>query len=74
MKCPLCGSQQLFIVDSRQFDTYVKRMRMCLNCNAKIPTVEINKVTDEALNSLNLSKTIMRRKRARKETELNENL
>ena len=41
LKCPCCGSLQVHIVDSRAYDTQVRRRRECLDCLARFNTIEI---------------------------------
>ena len=41
MKCPVCGSLQVHIVDSRGYDTEVRRRRECLDCLTRFNTIEI---------------------------------
>lgn len=68
MKCNKCGSDQLIIANTRNTDWGVKRTRICLDCGYHMATIEINKITDEAIASLNKSKSLIR-KRQRKETK-----
>ena len=42
MKCPSCGSLQVHIVDSRGYDTQVRRRRECLDCLTRFNTIEIH--------------------------------
>lgn len=68
MKCNKCGSEQLKVSNTRNLDWGVKRIRVCLDCGYHMPTIEINKITDEVIKSLDKTKKIVR-KRQRKETE-----
>lgn len=40
MNCPQCGHSRNFIKDSRKYETYVYRRRVCTKCNHKFSTVE----------------------------------
>jgi len=68
MKCDKCGSNQLIITNTRSTDWGVKRTRICLDCGNHMATIEVSKITDEAIISLKKSKKLTR-KRPRKETE-----
>ena len=41
MQCPHCGSYQLRTVDSRPYDTQVRRRRECTDCLERFNTIEI---------------------------------
>lgn len=41
MQCPYCGGYQLRTVDSRPYDTQVRRRRECLSCTERFNTIEI---------------------------------
>ena len=41
MRCPNCGSYQLRTVDSRPYDTQVRRRRECHDCKVRFNTIEI---------------------------------
>lgn len=39
--CPFCGSNQVSVSDSRPFGTYIRRRRICMECNKKHTTYEM---------------------------------
>lgn len=41
MRCPKCGSCNMYIVDSRSDDTTVRRRRECSDCGHRYSTLEI---------------------------------
>lgn len=41
MICPHCGSYQVRTVDSRPYDTQVRRRRECNDCLKRFNTIEI---------------------------------
>lgn len=41
MVCPHCGSYQVRTVDSRPYDTQVRRRRECTDCLERFNTIEI---------------------------------
>lgn len=41
MRCPNCGSYQVRTVDSRSYDTQVRRRRECNDCKVRFNTIEI---------------------------------
>ncbi len=41
MRCPSCGSYQVRTVDSRPYDTQVRRRRECADCLERFNTIEI---------------------------------
>ncbi len=41
MRCPNCGSYQVRTVDSRPYDTQVRRRRECHDCKVRFNTIEI---------------------------------
>lgn len=43
MICPVCGSNQICVVDSRTYGIkkFVRRRRKCLKCNERFSTVEV---------------------------------
>ena len=41
MICPHCGSYQVRTVDSRPYDTQVRRRRECTDCLKRFNTIEI---------------------------------
>jgi len=56
MKCPNCGAEDNFkTVDSRPKRWGIKRVKQCLSCNYRIATIEIHKISQEALNELQLT-------------------
>lgn len=68
MKCDKCGSDQLITTNTRGTDWGVKRTRVCLVCGYHMATIEISKITEEAITSLKKFKKLTQ-KRQRKETE-----
>jgi len=57
MKCPCCNVEdQSTVLSSRSREWGMKRIRHCLSCNRNFATIEIYKITDDALNSLSKSK------------------
>lgn len=41
MNCPHCGSYQVRTVDTRAYDTEVRRRRECTDCMERFNTIEI---------------------------------
>lgn len=41
MTCPNCGSYQLRTVDSRPYDSQVRRRKECTECSVRFNTIEI---------------------------------
>lgn len=41
MICPYCGSHQVRTVDSRPYDTQVRRRRECNDCKGRFNTIEL---------------------------------
>ena len=66
MRCSKCGADQLIITNTRNHEWGVKRVRVCLVCGCHIPTIEVSKITEEAIESLNKSQ---KKTRTRKETK-----
>lgn len=71
MICPNCNKDGRFAtVDSRHREWGVKRVRVCPNCGKRVATIEIYKVTQEAIDSLAMSQyAIECRERDRKANE-----
>lgn len=42
MRCPICNSLQVHIVESRAYDTEVRRRRECLDCKKRFNTIEVS--------------------------------
>ena len=74
MKCNNCGSNQLSVTNTRDYDWGVKRVRVCLACGQHIPTVEVNKITDEIIKSLERSKRMVRSRQRKDKTNEHENV
>ncbi len=60
MRCPSCGSYQVRTVDSRPYDTQVRRRRECADCLERFNTIEIlleehKSLKQQAADSLALS-------------------
>lgn len=68
MICPVCKQDVRFkTADSRPRKWGVKRIRVCPQCNARIPTIEVYNLSEEALSSLGLSQYLVEcRNRERK--------
>lgn len=41
MTCPNCGSHQVRTVDSRPYDSQVRRRKECTECKGRFNTIEI---------------------------------
>ena len=41
MNCPRCGSNQIFVIDSRTKDAIVKRRRRCAKCYHTFDSIEV---------------------------------
>lgn len=41
MNCPKCGSDQIFVVETRNQPGYIKRRRECMFCSERFNTAEI---------------------------------
>ena len=52
MKCPSCGSYNVIVKDSRTCPESVYRRRMCVDCEHRFSTIEIEKVEHEMLVNL----------------------
>ena len=66
MICPYCNTpDQIMTLETRSKEWGMKRMKKCLKCGGRFPTIEVYDVTDEALNSLNKSKKIQKSKRSK---------
>jgi len=60
MNCPKCGySGKQHTVDSRPRDWGVKRTRVCDKCNYKYSTIEVHRLTKEAIKSLDISQYLI---------------
>jgi transcriptional regulator NrdR family protein len=55
MKCPNCGSNKLRVIDTRQFDRTVRRVRFCPACMKGFETYEALDVQVEVKNHEPLS-------------------
>lgn len=40
MRCPACGKRKLRVVDSRQYEHYIRRRRECEHCLTRFNTRE----------------------------------
>lgn len=40
MKCPFCHSDDIKVIDTRKFETCIRRVRLCLSCNQAFQTAE----------------------------------
>jgi transcriptional regulator NrdR family protein len=74
MICNKCGSNQLAITNTRNYDWGVKRVRVCLACGHHMPTIEANKITDEIIKSLERSKKMTRSRQRKDKTNEHENV
>lgn len=42
MKCPACGTEDVYVVDSRSRETYIRRRRKCVRCGKSWYTREVD--------------------------------
>lgn len=54
MNCPKCGSDQVFVVETRNQPGYIKRRRECMFCSERFNTVEIKMEEYEKFKELKL--------------------
>ena len=72
MKCPYCNEEDKFsTLSSRARPFGVKRVRKCLECGYNFATIEIYKVSDEALKSLQFSQSCIETRATTKERKRN---
>lgn len=69
MTCPYCKTaDQSIVVSTRIKEFGIKRIRKCLVCDRKFATIEINRITEQAIKSLNQStKSLKTKERKRNE-------
>jgi transcriptional regulator NrdR family protein len=58
MNCPKCGSNQVYVVDSRPEQTFFKRRRECMFCGERFSTVEIK--AEDYKRLVNIEETLLR--------------
>jgi transcriptional regulator NrdR family protein len=58
MNCPKCGSNQVYVVDSRPEKTFFKRRRECMFCGERFSTVEIK--AEDYKRLVNIEETLLR--------------
>lgn len=63
MICPHCKAEdQSTILSTRTRSYGIKRVRRCLVCGSRFATIEINKITEEAVKSLKHSIKLLKTK------------
>ena len=41
MKCPRCGSENVYVVDSRARPDWIRRRRKCADCSYRFSSIEL---------------------------------
>ena len=63
MICPNCGSENLYVKDTRSHDRYVFRKRLCVDCRYYFATCEVamDDITDDILKGVGVEEGEKRR-------------
>ena len=43
-RCPVCKSENVYVIDSRKVDGSIRRRKLCRNCESRYTTYEVSDV------------------------------
>lgn len=43
-KCPVCKSENIYVIDSRKQECSIRRRKLCKNCESRFTTYEVSEV------------------------------
>lgn len=43
-RCPVCKSENIYVIDSRKQEGSIRRRKLCKNCEARFTTYEVSEV------------------------------